>query len=481
MRRFTARLQPLTFEALLCGAQTVLPPPMHLPAACARAKEEFASQCSTSAPPPTMLTTAAVVTHFLQNNLRDAAAVLASHPCRQQVLQGVREYVARHPGALAVATLTGMSEEVRCVGEDAVAAFLCVAVEQFVCDSSAAAVEGDEAAARDAQRESLRSLVLRHIRLHPACASALLGSLCSVSRGCAGDREDVINVMQLAIRERSINPRDFGSVLDVVWKSGEPRRVAMMWGWMQHTSACWDIRAASVAIMAFSALQQVDEAVACMQKLAEADCDPTISAQVAFIRFIGAQASALLPYAARLVLHWHPSDERLWRGEAQAVGMELVKACGACGEGKAAVEMLERMVATNAGMPAELDAFMLRPGAAAVGELYGASVVTSKPLQDLFIEVPLRLPCLGETPELVGLLLSLGMAADRLSEVYNALERVSLTPANFHSALDCFTKGRVAKAASPAAVLACVREVSVRTGNAAPKEMESWLQLATEL
>ncbi|KAG5484450.1 hypothetical protein LSCM1_07819 [Leishmania martiniquensis] len=481
MRRFTARLQVLTFDALLCGVQAALPPPAGLAAACARAKEDFASQCSTSAPLPTMLTTAVVATHILNNNLRDAAAVLASHPCQQQVLQGVREYVARYPGAFAVSTLTGMSEEARCVGERAVATFLCAAVGQFLCHSSAAPVEEEEAVAWDAQRENLRSLVLRHISLHPSCASFLLGPLCAVSRGCAGDREDVISVMQLAIRERSMNPRDFGGVLDVVWKSGEPRLVAIMWSWIQHTSACWDVRAASAAIMAFSALRQRDEAVACIQKLAEADCDPTIDAQVAFIRFLGARTQALLEYAVRLVLHWHPSDERLWRGEAQTVGMELVKACCACGEGKLAVELLERMVTTNAGMPAELEAFILRPGAAELGEHYGASVMTSKSLQELFIEVPLRLHSLGKHPELVGLLLSVGMAANRLPEAYDALEKATLTPANFHRALDCFTKGKVFRSASPAAVLACVREACARTGLEAPKEMIPWLQLAIEM
>ncbi|AYU76919.1 hypothetical protein LdCL_120006000 [Leishmania donovani] len=481
MRCFTARLQLLTFETLLCGAHGVLPPPTRLAAACARAKEEFASQCSTSAPPPTMLATAVVATHLLHNNLRDAAAVLASHPCQQQVLEGVRDYVRQHPGVFSVSTLTGMLEEARCVSEGAAATFLRAAVDEFLHGSSAASTEVDEATTWDAQRENLRSLVLRHIRFYPACASFLLGSLCAVSRGCAGDREDVVEVMQLAMRERSMNPRDFGGVLDIVWKSREPRRVAMMWAWMQHTSACWDVRAASIAIMAFSELHQMDEAVACMQKLAEADGDPTIDAQVAFVRFLGARTPSLLQYATQLVLHWHPSGERLWRGEPQAVGMELVKICCACGERKLAVEMLEQMVATNAGVPAELEAFMLRPGAAALGEHHSASVATNKTLQELFIDVPLHLPNLGEQPALVGLLLSLGMATNRLPEVYDALEKASLTPANFQGALGYFTTGSAVKAASPIAVLACVREAGARTGHKVPKEMESWLQLATEM
>ncbi|CAJ02397.1 conserved hypothetical protein [Leishmania major strain Friedlin] len=481
MRCFTARLQLLTFETLLCGSHGVLPPPARLAAACARAKEEFALQCSTSAPPPTKLTTAVVATHLLHNNLRDAAAVLASHPCQQQVLEEVRDYVRQHPGVFSVSTLTGMLEEARCVSPAAVATFLRAAVDEFLRGSSAASTVGDEATAWDAQRENLRSLVLRHIRFYPACVSFLLGSLCAVSRGCAGDREDVIEVMQIAMRERSMNPRDFGGVLDVVWKSREPRRVAMMWAWMQHTSACWDVRAASIAIMAFSELHQMDEAVACIQRLAEADGDPTIDAQVAFVRFLGVRTPSLLRYAAQLVLHWHPSGERLWRGEPQAVGMELVKICCACGERKWAVEMLEQMVATNASVPAELEAFMLRPGAAALGEHYSASVAASKTLQELFIDVPLRLPNLGEQPALVGLLLSLGMVTNRLPEVYDALEKASLTPANFQDALDCFVTGSVVKAASPVAVLACVREAGVRTGHKVPKEMESWLQLATEM
>ncbi|AIN96339.1 hypothetical protein LPMP_120110 [Leishmania panamensis] len=428
-----------------------------------------------------MLTTAVVATHLLSNNLREAAAVLASHPRQQQVLEGVRDYVARHPGVFAVSTLTGMLEEMQCVGEGAAATFLCAAVKEFLHSSSTVDAAKDEATEWNAQRESLRSLVLRHVRLHPTYASALLGSLCAVSRGCAEDRDDVIDVMQIAMREHSMNPRDFGGVLDVVWKTGEPRRVAMMWSWMQHTSACWDVRAASIAIMAFSELHQMDEAVACMQKLAEADRDPTIDAQVAFVRFLGVRTHALLQYAARLVLHWHPSGEQLWRGEAQAVGMELVKVCCACGERKLGMEMLEQMVATNAGVPAELDVFMLRPGAAALGEEVRASVVTSKALQELFIDVPLRLSSLGGQPELVGLLLSLGMAANRLPEVYDVLGKTSLSPANFQCALNYFTKGSALKIASPAAVLACVREAGARTGHKVPKEMESWLQLVIDM
>ncbi|GET86745.1 hypothetical protein, conserved [Leishmania tarentolae] len=481
MRHFTARLQLLTFQSLLCGTHALLPPPTHLAAACARSKEEFASKCSASAPLPAMLATAVVATHLLNNNLRDAAAVLASHPCQQQVLEGVRDYVKQHPGVFSVPTLMGMLEEARCVSESAVATFLCVAVDEFLHGSPAACAKGDEAAAWDAQRQHLRSLLLRQIRFYPGCTSFLLGPLCAVSCGCAGDREEVIEAMQLAMRERLMNPRDFGGVLDVVWKSRDPRRVAMMWGWMQHTSACWDVRAASIAIMAFSELHQMDEAVACIQKLAEADCDPTINAQVAFVRFLGTRTPSLLQYAAQLVLHWHPSCEQLWRGEPQAVGMELVKICCACGERILAVEMLEQMVATNAGVPAELEAFMLRPGAAALGEQHSASVVTSKALQELFINAPLRLPNLGEQPTLVGLLLSLGMATNRLPEVYNALEKASLTPGNFQGALECFTKGGFVKAASPGAVLACVREAGARTGHKVPKEMESWLQLATEM
>lgn len=481
MRRVATRLQRLSFETLLCGSQAELPPPNALVEACERAQQEFAAQCSASAPPPTKLATAMVASSLIDHNPSDAAALLAGHPCQAEVLAGVRRYAVQHPGTFTVASLQGMTEEMHPFSKNGASAFLRAAVEEFVRTPAADSVGTDAAAAREAQRKDLRSQIVRHTRFHPTCASTLLRSLCLVSCGDAEEVVDVLDVMQIAVRQRSMNPGDFGEVLGVVWQSGVPRRVAALWTWVQHTSACWDVKAASVAIMAFAKLKQMNEAVLCMQKLAEAECDPTIDAQVAFIEYLGQRKPPLLTYAAQLVRHWYPVSELLWRGEAQRVALELALMHCECGQPLVAAELMEDLAEASASDPEARESFVKRPDADVLGELCVAAAPDSRALQALFLTTPLALADLAERPLLLGLVLAVGLKVGALGTVYDVLNNTQLTASSLEAALKRLAEGSVAKAAKPAEVLECMREVGQRTGHSVPKELESWLELATEL
>ncbi|KPA75832.1 putative mitochondrial hypothetical protein [Leptomonas pyrrhocoris] len=486
MLRRTQRLSRLTFEGLLCGVRPELPPPQTLAAACTHATEQFMTQCSSSAPLPIALAATTVASLLMQKRLRDAAGVLSLHPHLPQVLRAVRDYVCRYPDVFPLDTLREMSKEAKCVSAAAVTTFLQAAVHRFLCQlppSSAVQPGPDEEAQKwDAQREELRALLTRHVRFHPFSAASLLRPLCVLSEGTAAEREDVMEVMRTAMQQQRINPADFGYVLEVLLRGDEPRRAAQMWEWVQHTSACWDTRAVSAAVMAFAQLGKLDEAVACMQRLAEAGNDPSTAAQVAFIRFLGERSLPLSQYADQLVHHWCPSEEQLWRGAGQDVGIELIKLRCRCGLHAEAVELLEAAYRTNVDAPAELHRFLRHPHVAVLARRYAPLTSENKTLQQLFLDTLLRTPTLAaDRPDMVGLLLCLGVAAHRLPEVYAAVEQLSLDADAFQQALNFFARRGASKTAQAADVLACMEEVASRTGNVVPAELKVWLQLAKEM
>jgi AcrR family transcriptional regulator len=486
MLRPTQRLWRLTFESLLCGANPELPQPSRLTAACSHAAEQFTTQCSSSAPLPVALAASTVASLLSQNRLRDAAGVLAVHPHQPEVLRAVRDYVCRYPGVFSFLTLREMSEEAKCVSEAAVTTFLQTAVHNFLSEAppDARVVEdGDEAVQKwNAQREELRALAVRHIRFHPSSAAALLRPLCGLSEGTAVEREDVMNTMRVAMQQQMLNPADFGCVLEVLQRCRDPRSVASMWGWIQHTSACWDCRAASAAITAFAQLGRIDEAVACIQCLAEAGADPSIEAQATLIRSLGDVSPPLSQYATQLVRQWYPSKEKLWRGAGQSVGIELLKLRSGSGLHAQTMELLEEVYGANADAPAELHRFLQHPHVAVVARNNAARITERPALQRLFLDTVLRNPDLAaDRPDLVGLLLSLGVAAHRLPEVYAVVGKLTLNADTFLRALNFFARGGAAKATQAGETLACMEEVASRTGNVVPPELKAWLQLAKEM
>ncbi|KPI86355.1 hypothetical protein ABL78_4581 [Leptomonas seymouri] len=486
MLHHTRRLCRLTFEGLLCGAHVELPPPPRLAAACTQATEQFTTQCSSTAPPPVALAALTVVSLLMQKRLRDAAGVLSLHPQQPQVLHAVRNYVCLYPDVFSLSMLREMSEEARCISEGAVTTFLQAAAHRLLCEPPPGSAEqpdtDGEIQKKVSQRENLRSSLVRHVHFHPSSAAALLRPLCVLSEGTAAERENVIEVMRVAMKQQMINPADFGYVLEVLLRGGEPRRVALMWGWMQHTSACWDIRTTSAAIMAFAQLGRLDEAVACMQRLAEAGSNPSSEAQVAFIRFLGERTPPMPQYADQLVCHWCPSKELLWRGVGQEVGIELIKLHIRCGLHDQAVELLEAAYTTNADAPAELHRFLQHPHVAVIGRRYASRSLERTALQHLFLGTVLHSPDLMEgRPDMVGLLLCFGMSARRLPEVYAAVERLPLDAGAFQQALNFFARGGASKSTQAEGVLTCMEEVALRTGNVVPTELKVWLQLAKEM
>lgn len=486
MLRYTQRLCRLTFEGLLCGTHPKLPPPPKLAAACTHAKEQFTAQCSTSAPPPVALAAASVASLILQDRLRDAAGVLSVHPQQSQVLRAVCDYVCSYPDVYAFDTLRTMSEEAKCVSETAVTTFLQAAVHVFLATAPPEAVqqssEDGEAARRDAQREELRTVVVRHAGFHPSAAAPLLRPLCLLSTSTAAEREDVVDVMRAAVQQQMINPSDFGYVLEVLQRGDDPRRVAHMWGWVQHTSACWDTRAVSAAVMAFAQLGRLDDAVTCMQRLAEAGKDLLPEAQVSFVRFLGERSPPLPQYADQLFSLWYPTEELRWRGPGQDVGIELIQLRSRCGQHAEAVSLLEQLCKTNAATPAELHRFLRHPCIPVIGRRYSSHIASSQALQRLFLDTVLQSPNLAaDWPEMVGLLLCLGIATHRLQEIHAALEKLPLDAAAFQQALNFFARGGATKTAEAGEVLACMEAAAARTGNTVPAELKVWLQLAKEM
>lgn len=492
MLRLTSRLCRLTFESLLCGSHPELPPPPQLAAVATQAAAQFTTQCSTSGsstPQPIALAATTVASHLLQNKLREAAGFLSAHPQQSAVLRTVRDYVGRYPADFTLQTLREMSEEAKFVSVAAVTTFLQATAQQFLSTApaeSAADVAGREADDAQlkwaAQREELRGLLVRHTQFHPTAAAALLRAICLLSDTTAAAREDVMAVMSSAMQQQQLNPADFGYVLEVLQRCGEPRRVAQVWGWVQQTSACWDCRAASAAVVAFAQLGRLDEAVTCMQHLAEAGVDPSTEAQVAFIRFLGTRSPPLPQYAEQLVHHWYPSPDALWRGAGQDVGLELLQLRSVCGLHDQAVELLKAACAATANAPEEQRRFLQHPAAAVVARRYAARIAESATLQQFFLGSVLRTPTLlSDRPDLVGAVLCLGMAAGRLPEVYGMLEKVPLSAETFLSALNFFARRGASKTAQAGEMLACMEEAALKTGNVVPPELKAWLQLAKEM
>lgn len=478
MRRSSLRLL-LTFQSLLCGETVALPPPELLGEVSTRAADVFQRELSAAAPLPIPLASCRVLAFMKRSQHLEAATILATHPQQRAVLEDVGRYISRYPNVYSLSNLKNMMEVGRGVGGSVATTLLKAAVLQFY-ETQKAQQGSSEGSATEV--EQLQSLLMRHIRFDPSAAAALLRPLCLISNTSAVHRDNVFETMQIAMREQRMDPGDFGYVLQCMWKARDARRVAHIWSWAQHTSACWDPLAVSVAVMAYSRMKKMDEAVECMQRLAETDVDISLEAQASFFSFLAERDPPLPQYAEQLANHWYPNRRLLWRGDAQAVGVQLLYIYFACGHYNSLVSLLEEVCESNSSMPEELQRFLRNTGVPVLGRHFSDLAVENPFLCKLFFDVPLSMEKLEEHPEVLGLLLCVGSSLDRVEDAYAKIEACEgLSIESFSRAVE-FAAAQYRKRKVPASfVLSLLKGASARARMPLPAELEGWLQLASEI
>lgn len=480
-RRSSARL--LAFAELLCGEN--IADAMSTRADCDRTVAEF-RRLSATAPLPVPMAVALTATRMRDGAYRDAAAVVAAYHRPRELVDGLAECVRRDPQAYGAECLRSMTDLLRTSSAPGVTSFLMLLAECSL--------------ANDAEHPHLKAdarlLIQLHIRFHPSSAAALLRPLCLVSSAGGTERDDILEVVQIAMRGGGfVDPADFAAVLAVFLRARDHRRIVTLWAWMQHTSAAWDREAASAAICAAAELRYLDDAVACIHSLAEAGHDPTPQAQEALIRFLGARSPPLPTYADQLAGLWYgegggglATSPALWADDGQAVAVSLLFAHFRSQNHLRVLELLAGACEAWAGLDsaaaeAETGAFLGRRGVPVLMRHYRREIVASPALMRVFFDGPQRLggAVLAANPTLTSAFALVGSAADRMGELRATLAAAaSALGDNGFGEFLTFAAEELLRGMPPLDVLVALRAWAADMDRPVPADISGWLQLRAE-
>lgn len=335
---------------------------------------------SAHAPLPLPLARLWVATLLSQERYDEAAAVVHVHPLAEQLMRGVAADLTPPCDARGAGSDESVADTLAAVNRMDAWVEACLAVNvpgtayllQAMCDrlcrrrhsratrscrsrsgsQDSLTAEAPEETAWQRCVERVRGMILAHIRSNRPSITLLLPAFCQLSGASTGAtvEEEVLEVLHVAMHGGAavyVSPRDFAHALCVlVTRTRNYRRALSLWSWMQHTSACCDGEAVSWIIESCCALNKVTEAVQCVRELASHGVHPTVRAQVTLLRCLGESRPPLHEYAEKLVEHWYgggsdcgsgsgkaaaqkedevPSSlSRVWCGEAQDVGIELI-------------------------------------------------------------------------------------------------------------------------------------------------------------
>lgn len=191
---------------------------------------------------------------------------------------------------------------------------------------------------------SLRLWITRFTRYHSFVAPLTLPSLCLLNKNVEGEKEgtvveDLLEVTLYALRQGNLSPDSCGRVISLM---EQPRRVLPLWRWMQFTSAKWNQRAASAAVIAFSRHNRFADAVTTLQTLAVVGIHPTIAAQGAFLDLLSRTSPPLPEYGDQLVEYWYPSEEIRWTSTVVDVTSAQIYLHFRCGNYDRCFDILSR-------------------------------------------------------------------------------------------------------------------------------------------
>lgn len=308
-------LRFITFDSLLCGVPSCS---VNLPLSnTGKAVAQYRCK-SVEASIPAPLATSSALSLAKEKNFLPIIALLSGHPQRESVVRVLCERLCTESSFVDLEDWVSLLKTLRHLD---VSSDVIALAANYACQK----VSGSEYAnIQTPIRESfledmakLRLWITRFTRYHSFVAPLTLPSLCLLSEGVKGEMggavvDDLLEVTLYALRQGNVSPDSCGRVISLM---EQPRRVLPLWRWMQFTSAKWNQRAASAAVIAFSRHNRFADAVTTLQTLAVVGVHPTIVAQATFLDLLSRTSPPLPEYGDQLVEYWHPSEKTRWTYE----------------------------------------------------------------------------------------------------------------------------------------------------------------------
>lgn len=302
----------MSFDTLLCGVLSLSDKFPHKEAG----KDLSQYRCwSEKALIPTPLAISITSGFLKRKDFSSLICVLAPHPEKDTVIRVVCEMLCNEHSCMQIRDWEELLKVLQYIN---VSPKSIAIASQFACQNIRGIQKTEfkrEAKGTNVEDvESLHLWITRFTRYHPFVAPLTLSSLCLLSHllktsGAERVEEDLLDVALCALRYGSISPQDCGRVITLI---DQPRRVLTLWRWMQYTSAKWNQRAASAAVIALARHKRFADAVGTLQTLAVVATHPTIPAQVAFLDLLSRTTPPLPEYGNQLVQYWHPHQEKRW-------------------------------------------------------------------------------------------------------------------------------------------------------------------------
>ncbi|CCW66656.1 unnamed protein product, partial [Phytomonas sp. Hart1] len=460
LKKTSTRL--LSFSQLFCGEDTAKL--IHNEEQCRQLITTF-RQLSPNAPLPIPVATAYTTSCIKNKNYRDAVATISSYSQPEKLVLNLKDYFHEHKDDFSAEDIKETLVLLRDANAPGVIIFLNILANHCISDSSCS----------ESLKSEVRQMIVSHIRFIPYSAPKLLRSLCTLSSSNS-DCGDIMEVVKIAIQKGYIDPRDFGIVMDVLLARKDYTKITALWSWMRHTSARWNQRTASAAICAFSWLEQIDQAIACIQCLAEVNIDPTIDAQSTFTYYLANRIPPLPEYVEQLMRHWHPEQHTLWTGPAYSVGIKCIFAFFRAKMHREVICLLDEASRSMQNIPEAMERFVKHKGMHVLMGHYSSEIDIQSPIGVLFYDNVKGIPDLADYPLLMASFFTIGLQQGQLLESYETLSRNrSISKDDFEQLVRFSFRSIQEK--YPHEALDILKELARRMQKDLPSDIEAWLEL----